>query len=122
MHRFLRTIRNCHIPGCSGNHSDTSATPLSLAELSLYYIWRFLRTIGISHDSCCYGSLVAMATTFVPQKLHCLELYQVHIRHEGFLGQQRSATDLTCVVAWLSWQPKRHFNKSFIFSSYFKGS
>ena len=38
------------------------------------------------------------------------------------MGQQRLATHLTSVVAWLSLQPKRYLNKSFVFSSYFKSS
>ena len=49
---------------CHGNHSDISTIHLSLAELSLYYIWRFIRTTGIRATS-----LVAMVA-YLPWQPH----------------------------------------------------
>ena len=44
--------------GCHGDQSETSITNLSRVVLSLYLLWRFFETIGISHIPRCYGNQV----------------------------------------------------------------
>ena len=38
------------------------------------------------------------------------------------LSRREAGMHLISVVPWLSWQPKRYLNKTFVFSSYFKSS
>ena len=70
---YLRTplSRNCHIPSCQDKRVAMATTVVRLQLLVLSrieFILHFMvpKDNRISQTSCCYGSLVAMATTFTP--------------------------------------------------------
>ena len=84
--------------------------------------WKVTKFQGASLFRCGVLSHLLGMGWKTPPSAYRVKLYQVHIRHGGFLGQQRLATHLISVVVWLSWQPKRYLNRYFVFSSYFKSS